>query len=521
MPPQPATFDASIPHDPDAPADDGTDTIAAIATPPGQGGVGIVRLSGPRAFAIGRTLFRPGRAPRAGESLVGGTPPSHRLTYGHMMDPATGEVVDEVLAAFMRAPHTYTREDVVELDAHGGPLLLRRILALALAAGARAARPGEMTLRAFLNGRIDLAQAEAVMALVQAESEAGLRLAQRQLAGALSARVNAARAPAMEALVRIEAGIDFPEEDVPPPDRAELAALIEQARAAVAALLAGADRGRLLHEGLRVVILGRPNVGKSSLLNALVGSDRAIVTPIAGTTRDTVEATATIGGVAVHLVDTAGLTASEDPVERIGVERALAAALAADLALCVLDASLPLTPADSAMAANLRALGFAPPHDGARPAADDAASADDAAPTQENSPDGMARPLLLVLNKADLPPALGADVARALGPGAPIVHTSTITPGGVADLEAAIAALALNGQAQGADPLVASVRHRDALRRTAAGLATAVEALTGSVPLDFAALDLRGALDALGEITGETATADLLDRIFAEFCIGK
>jgi tRNA modification GTPase len=307
------------------------------------------------------------------------------------------------------------------------------------------------------------------------------------------------RAPAMEAMVRIEAGIDFPEEEVPPPDRAELAALVDQSRAGVRDLLAGADRGRVLREGLRVAILGRPNVGKSSLLNALLRAERAIVTPIAGTTRDTVEETATIRGVALHLVDTAGLTTSDDPVERIGVERTRAAAGAADLALFVVDQSQPLMPADQGAAADLRALGFG------------AASGDTAG-----------RPLILVLNKSDLPSAAESeDEARALWPEAPTVRTSSITPGGVAALEDAIAALVLEGQAQGGDPLVASARHRDALRRAAEALDAAAEALAGTIPLDFAALDLRGALEALGEITGETATADLLDRIFAEFCIGK
>jgi tRNA modification GTPase len=483
--------DATIPA---ADSDDATDTIAAIATPPGAGGVGIVRLSGPRAFAIGRALFRPARAPRDDAA----EPPSRLLTYGHVVDPATGEVVDEVLAAFMRAPHTYTREDVVEVDAHGGPLLLRRILALALGAGARAARPGEMTLRAFLNGRLDLAQAEAVMALIQAESAAGLRLAMRQLSGDLSARVQAARAPALAALVRIEAALDFPEEEVPQPDRAALAELTGQARAGVAALLAGAERGLLLRQGVRVAILGRPNVGKSSLLNALLGHDRAIVTPIAGTTRDTIEETATLGGVALYLVDTAGLVESDDPVERIGVERTRAAAATADVALFVLDGSQPLTPADHTAAADLRARGFGAP-----------------------AGDGDARPLVLVLNKDDLPPVLREQEARALWPAAPLARTSTRRPAGVRPLEEALAALVGSGGATGEDPLVASVRHRDALRRAAEALAEAVEALTRGIPLDLVALDLRGALEALGEITGETATADLLDRIFAEFCIGK
>jgi tRNA modification GTPase len=466
------------------------DTIAAIATPPGAGGIGIVRVSGPGAFGVGKAIFRAARKAGDGDDV----PPSHLLTYGHVVDPASSERVDEVLAAFMRAPHTYTREDVVELQAHGGPFVLRRILALALASGARAAQPGEMTLRAFLNGRLDLAQAEAVMALIQAESEAGMRLALRQLEGDLSRRVEEVRGPAMEALIRIEAGIDFPEDEVPRPERAELQALVAGAREQAHKLLAGAERGRLLREGLRIAIIGRPNVGKSSLLNALLGTERAIVTPVAGTTRDTVEERASIGGVAVHLVDTAGLTESDDPIERIGVDRSRAAARQADLALLVIDGSGPLTEPDHAVAADLRACGFGAEGGGA---------------------------VIMVANKRDLPAAFGDEEAAALWPGAPVVRTSTVKPGGVAALEETIADSVRAGKAQGADPLVASARHRDALRRAAESLGAAAEALTGGVPLDFAALDLRAAIEALGEITGETATADLLDRIFAEFCIGK
>ncbi|HLJ80094.1 MAG TPA: tRNA uridine-5-carboxymethylaminomethyl(34) synthesis GTPase MnmE, partial [Ktedonobacterales bacterium] len=331
--------------------DDTIDTIAAIATPPGTGGIGIVRISGPDAFAVGLRLFRP-----AAHMPADAPPPSHLLTYGHIVDPDSGERIDEVLAAFMRAPRTYTREDVVEISAHGGPLLLRRILALALASGARAARPGEMTLRAFLNGRLDLAQAESVMALINAESDAGRRLAFRQLQGELSARIREAHAGAMAALVRIEASIDFPEEEVPPPDPAELAALIGATHSEVERLLAGAGQGRILREGLRVAIVGRPNVGKSSLLNTLLGAERAIVTPIPGTTRDTVEERATVGGIALHLIDTAGLTATEDPIERIGVERSRAAAREADLLLFVLDRSTPLTDQDTLAARELAAL---------------------------------------------------------------------------------------------------------------------------------------------------------------------
>ncbi|HEY7339260.1 MAG TPA: tRNA uridine-5-carboxymethylaminomethyl(34) synthesis GTPase MnmE [Ktedonobacterales bacterium] len=464
------------------------DTIVAIATPPGVGGIGIVRLSGPEAFVVGLRIFRSAHPLAEAEA-----PPSHQLLYGHVVEPNSDTVIDETLAAFMRAPRTYTREDVVEISAHGGPLVLRRILELALAAGARAAQPGEMTLRAFLNGRVDLAQAEAVMALINAETDAGHRLALRQLQGELSAEVGAARGHAMDAMVRIEASIDFPEEEVPPPDPAELAGLIANARQIIERLLAGADRGRVLREGLRVALVGRPNVGKSSLLNALLRTERAIVTPVAGTTRDTVEEKALIGGLAVQLVDTAGLTPSDDPVERIGVERSRAAAQSADLLLLVLDGSEPLKALDASVAAELYEL------------------------TESEA----RRPAILVLNKADLPRQLSDEAARALWPGAPLIATSTITGEGLAALEGQIAALALGGTAQAGDALVSSARHKDALRRGLEHIQAAEVTLADGLPLDFVAIDLRAALEALGEITGETATADLLDRIFAEFCIGK
>ncbi|HKV85792.1 MAG TPA: tRNA uridine-5-carboxymethylaminomethyl(34) synthesis GTPase MnmE, partial [Ktedonobacterales bacterium] len=370
------------------------DTIAAIATPPGVGGIGVVRLSGADAYTVALAIFR-----AAGSHARDEPPASHLLTYGHIVNPADGEIIDEVLAAFMRAPRTYTREDVVEFSAHGGPLILRRVLELALAAGARLARPGEMTLRAFLNGRLDLAQAEGVLALINAETDAGRRLALRQLRGALSDRVRAARTQAMAALARIEASIDFPEEEVPQPDPAELRSLITTALTEIERLLAGADQGRLLREGLRVAIVGRPNVGKSSLLNALLGSDRAIVTPIPGTTRDTIEERAAIEGVPLRLIDTAGMTDSEDPVERIGVERSRAAARSADLLLLALDASQPLTDQDRRVADELRTL-----------RADDFDASD--------ASTSAVPPVLLVLNKADLPPALDESAVRPLWPGA-------------------------------------------------------------------------------------------------------
>jgi tRNA modification GTPase len=470
------------------------ETIAAIATPPGVGGVGIVRVSGPEAFAIGRRLFQPASG-RAEE------PASHLLTYGSVIDPATDEPLDDVLVAFFRAPHSYSGEDTVEINAHGGPLVLQRVLAATLALGARAAQPGEMTLRAFLNGRIDLAQAEAVLALINAETDAGRRLAYRQLRGAVSERVQSARAAAMKALARIEAHIDFPDEEVPPPDPAELAGFITCAQTAVDELLAGSARGRVLAQGARVAILGRPNVGKSSLLNALLGDERAIVTPIAGTTRDTVEERAILGGVAVHLVDTAGLTETDDPIERIGVQRSRSAAREADLLLLVIDSSASVTRADRAAAEELRVL-----------RAEDAADGTDAF---------GATPVIVVANKADLPSALRAGEAVDLWPGAPVISVSCVTHEGLEALVETVGGLALGGELHPADAVVSSARHQDALRRAGEHLRAAQQALVDKLPLDFVSIDLRAALAALGEITGETATDDLLDRIFAEFCIGK
>lgn len=487
------TWSADTAQAPEDARYDTGDTIAAIATPPGPGAIGIVRISGQDAFAAGMAIFR-AAGPPANEP-----PPSHLLTYGHIVDPASDEPIDEVLVAFLRAPRTYTCEDVVEINAHGGPLVLRRILALALSHGCRTARPGEMTLRAFLNGRLDLAQAEAVMALIAAESEAGRRLALRQLHGELSARIGRARQAALDALVRIEASIDFPEEEVPTPEPAELRALIRTARTEVDGLLVGADRGRLLREGLRVALVGRPNVGKSSLLNALLRTERAIVTPVAGTTRDTVEEWASVGGVPLHLIDTAGLSPSDDPIERLGVERSRAAAQSADLLLFVVDASCALTPLDFQAAAQLRAM---------RAEADSPAA-------------GGARELVLVLNKADLPQVVDEAQVRELWPGAALAHTCSLSSEGIAALEDAITHKVLRGETQAGEVLVSSTRHQDALRRAAAQLAAAEETLDGGLALDFVSIDLRTALETLGEVTGETADTDLLDRIFSEFCIGK
>ena len=489
------------------------DTIAAIATPPGIGGVGIVRLSGPEALEIALKLFqRPAR--RAADSggfhdrstqSVDWQPESHRLYYGHIVQPGTGQVLDEVLLAYMRGPRSYTAEEVVEIQTHGGPLLLRRVLDAALGEGARLANPGEMTLRAFLNGRIDLAQAEAVMDMIGARTDEGLKLAVDQLQGRLSAEVQAARQETLGALAMIEASIDFPEEEVPSPEPETLRAGITAASARIGHLLAGAEQGRIYREGLRAAIIGRPNVGKSSLLNALLRADRAIVTPIAGTTRDTVSEFANVRGIPVQLIDTAGITESSDPVEQIGVRRSREAAATSDLVLLVLDGNEPLTAQDEEVSAVLHTLGFS---------SNGHADSNGAA---------AGRPVIVIVNKSDLPERLSIAEVETRWPGAPLVRTSMVTQSGLETLEEQIRALALAGQATpaGEETLVANTRHRDALRRAAEHLSAAGKTLDAGLPLDFVSIDLHGAVDALGEITGETATEDLLERIFHDFCIGK
>lgn len=472
------------------------DTIAAIATPPGVGGIGVVRVSGPDAFSLVLPIFRqPG-----GRSEL---PPSHLLTYGRIIDPLTQEILDEVLVAFMRAPRTYTREDVVEIQGHGGPLILRRILRAVLSQGARMANAGEFTLRAFLNGRLDLAQAEAVMDLIDAQTEAGQRLAMQQLRGRLSTQIQEARQAILGVIARIEASIDFPEEDVPVPQSAELQPLIAAAQRQVNELLASADQGRLYRQGLRTAIIGRPNVGKSSLLNALLRAERAIVTPVAGTTRDTVEEVANIRGIPLHLIDTAGITPTDDPVEQIGVQRSRAAAESADVVLLVFDGSEPLSEKDRRVCEELHAMGFA-------------------SGNTEAGPSSHSRPVVVVVNKADQPRRVELESLQTLWPGSALVATSTLTGEGLPELEKAIADLVLGGKMlTGETVLVTRTRHQDALRRTSAHLDAAVGALEQGLALDFVSIDLRAAYDALGEITGETASDDLLDRIFSEFCIGK
>lgn len=451
------------------------DTIAAIATPVGEGGVGIVRLSGPDALTIARRIFRP---VRGGDRFV-----PQVMRYGRIVDEA-GDPVDEALAVYFKAPHSYTREDVIEIHCHGGALPLRRTLELSLAGGARLAEAGEFTLRAFLNGRIDLAQAEATLDLIQARTQTGLQLALDQLGGQLSRDVQAARNNLIGALAYLTALIDFPEDHVPEQE------VIEPLRSAldqIERLQRGADQGILYRYGARAVLVGRPNAGKSSLLNALLRVERAIVTPVAGTTRDTLEETANLGGVPVVLIDTAGITETDDPVERIGVERSRRALAGADLVLLVLDQSARLTDEDRTIATLTHG-----------------------------------KPTILIRNKIDDPPQLDpTPIIEAHPTLRAEAATSAITGDGLSDLADTVARTLLGNTALTGETLVTNPRHRDALTRSVEHLRAAIDALEIGVPIDLVAVDVTAAVQALGEITGETVGEDLLAAIFSRFCIGK
>jgi tRNA modification GTPase len=444
------------------------DTIAAIATATGEAGIAIVRISGPAAAEIaGRVFQRPRR-----RAMVPG-----RLQPGRVVDPLTAEWLDEAMACHLPAPHTYTREPIVEIQCHGGLVAPRRVLFAVLAAGARLAEPGEMTLRAYLNGRIDLAQAEAILDAVQARSDAAHRLALQGLGGALSARVRPLRSAGLDLLAQVTATIDFPEDEVPEPDLAEP---LERLIVDLTALCATADQGLLRRSGARVAIVGGPNVGKSSLLNALLGVDRAIVTPIPGTTRDTIEESTEIEGLPIVLVDTAGRRDPTDPVEQIGIARADKAQRAADLRLVVLDRSLPLEAGDRhllALIAGERAV--------------------------------------VVLNKADLPARVGH---RDLSFGGPAIDVSATRGDGLPALRRAIVA-AVGGQPIADDELApVNARQRAAL---VAARASLIEARYSYQTTDLLAARLAAAVEELGSITGESISDDLLATIFSRFCIGK
>ncbi|GBC95319.1 tRNA modification GTPase MnmE [bacterium HR16] len=452
-----------------------TDTISAIATPPGEGGIGIVRISGARAFEIARKLFTPLPAEIQ----------SHRIYVGTLLDPDTGEHIDRALLLAFRAPRSYTGEDVVEFSCHGGMVLLRRVLKLTLQHGARLAQPGEFTLRAFLNGRLDLAQAEAVADLVRARTETAQRLAMRQHEGELSRAIHAIRDELVGILALVEAYLDF-SDDLGEMDYDHLSEQIQQMIARCQSLLATARYGRLTREGAMVVIAGRPNVGKSSLMNALLGEERAIVTDIPGTTRDVIRESIQIHGIPVQLWDTAGLRETEDVVERFGVERTHRSLRDADLILFLLSAPEGFTEEDKQLLASV------PPER-----------------------------TLLVWNKCDLMPEEAlANLAQQVP--SPALAVSALTGWNLHRLVDAIGERLLGSDwltPEGA--VVTSERHQIALQGAIESLQQALHSAQTALPAELISVDLRGALDAIGLITGETVTEDIVERIFSDFCIGK
>ena len=464
------------------------ETIAAIATPPGTGGIGVIRISGPEAGAIAERIFRRGRAGRA-PNLA--TMPSHRLLYGRVVHPVTGQVADEALLAWMRGPNTFTREDTVELSCHGGPVPMAAVLRAVLAAGARPAEPGEFTLRAFLNGRLDLAQAEAVLNVVTARTGEGLRLALADLGGELSGRIAPAREAVVNLLAYLDAAADFPDDEIPPGD---VPGDLARAIATLTGVISASEAGRLLSDGARVAIIGRPNVGKSSLLNALVRSDRAIVTPIAGTTRDVVAETVDLGGIPVTLLDTAGIAETEDPIERLGIERSEAAYSTATACILVLDGSVEPTTDDLDITRRLASIGAG---------------------------GSGAAPIAVAINKRDLPERAPQDAVTSLLPGCAVVELSTLTGEGLGELERTLAGLLRSDAASQSRPALLSVRQRAALDRALLHLHEARTALEAGYEIDLLAIDVRAALHAIGEVTGEEVDEAVIAEVFSRFCIGK
>ena len=451
------------------------DTICAVSTPPGEGGIGIIRVSGRDAVLIASGIFRPRK--ETGVALGA----SHTLRYGHVVDPASGEPVDEALVSVMRAPATYTREDVVEINCHGGMVPLWRTMALLVAAGARQAEPGEFTKRAFLNGRIDLAQAEAVMDIIRAKTDLAHRAANEQLLGGLSAEISLLRDRLIAISASVEAGIDFPEE-VESESGKPLWEEVSRVLDGLDGLLSSASFGRIMRSGVATAIVGRPNGGKPALVNALLKQDRAIVTDIPGTTRDVLEEYLNIAGVPLRILDTAGIRHSHDAVEREGVRRTLAAIETTDIVLVVLDGSQPLMPEDR------RVL------------------------DEVNGKNTIA-----VINKSDLPGKIGAS-------GLPVtkVAVSCRTGAGLGDLRQSLADTVRKGAFTSREHAWAvNQRHKAALEQAKESLQRSLETIRSGLSAEFIAVDLRGALDSLGLIIGATYTDDILERIFNDFCIGK
>ena len=456
------------------------DTIAAISTPPGEGAISIVRLSGDQALTIANKVYQSGN-----KQLL--DVPSHTIHYGHIVDPKSEQLVDEVMVSVMRAPRTFTREDVVEINCHGGIVVVNQILQLLLREGARLAEPGEFTKRAFLNGRVDLSQAEAVMDLIRAKTDKAMGVALNQLDGNLSALIRSLRQEILETLAQVEVNIDYPEYD----DVEELTTklLLEKAQMIqqrIEVLLATSQQGKVLREGLSTAIIGRPNVGKSSLLNHLLREEKAIVTDIAGTTRDVIEEYVNVRGVPLKLIDTAGIRETEDIVEQIGVARSRKALAESELILLVLNQSEPLTIEDEQLLEATK---------------------------------GLKR--IILLNKTDLPKQLEEDKLLSLIEDEPVFAVSVANNEGLDRLETAISELFFGGQTGERDATyVSNTRHIALLEKAAISLQEVIAGIDAGMPVDLVQMDMTRCWDYLGEVVGDSVQDELITQLFSQFCLG-
>lgn len=458
------------------------DTIAAISTPMGEGAIAIVRLSGDQAFDIGDKVFKGMK----GNSMKDFA--SHTIHYGHIIDPDTEQVVEEVMVSVMRGPKTFTREDIIEINCHGGLVSVNKVLQLVLKNGARLAEPGEFTKRAFLNGRIDLSQAEAVMDLIRAKTDRAMNVALNQMEGRLSNLIRKLRQEILETLAHVEVNIDYPEyDDVEEMTHNVLLEKSKHVRDEIDKLVRTSEQGKILREGLSTVIIGRPNVGKSSLLNSLVHENKAIVTDIPGTTRDVIEEYVNVRGVPLRLVDTAGIRETEDIVERIGVERSRQVLKEADLILLVLNYADQLTPEDEQLFEAVRGMD-----------------------------------VIVIVNKTDLPQKIDIDKVRILAKNHQLVTTALLEEQGIDELEEAISSLFFAGSIEAGDmTYVSNSRHIALLNQASLAINEAINSVENGTPIDIAQIDLTRTWELLGEIIGDSVHESLIDQLFSQFCLGK
>ena len=458
-----------------------SDTIVAISTAIGEAGIGIVRLSGADSLSIGNKLFRGNKVKTLEEAE------NRRLTYGYIVDPNNEEIIDEVLIVFMKGPYTYTREDMVEIYCHGGIISIKNILELTLENGARLAEAGEFTKRAFLNGRLDLSQAEAVIDIIRAKTDKSLQVSLNQLEGSISYKVEDIMNILLEMIAHIEVSIDFPDEDIESITYNELEDKAKQVEEEIDKLLMTADKGKILRDGLNTVILGKPNVGKSSLLNAILRENRAIVTDVPGTTRDIIEEYVNIDGIPLKIIDTAGIRSTENLVEKIGVDKAKEMVDKSDLIIAVFDTSENLTKDDYEIIDIVKD-----------------------------------KKSIVLLNKLDLPNKYDEEYLKGLLPNKEIITTSITTGVGIDRLELAIKNMFYTGKLEvESDTIITNMRHKNQLIKAKKDIEDGLEGIMTNVPLDCIEVDIKSCRENLGEISGDTVGEDILDKIFSEFCIGK